>query len=127
MSQTPDLEIARIHDDAAQTKGARILVDRLWPRGVSKVDAKLDDWIRESAPSNDLRRWFAHDPAKWETFRSRYLTELDANPEPIERLLDWCRKGPVTLLFAARDREYNQAVVLRDYLRERLAQTDGLP
>lgn len=122
MSQTAKIRIARIHDDPATIKGARILVDRLWPRGVSKADARLDEWIREIAPSDDLRRWFGHDPAKWDEFRDRYRKELNANPDAVARLLDWCGKGAVTLLFAARDREHNQAVVLREYLQEQRRQ-----
>ncbi|MGM0584343.1 MAG: DUF488 domain-containing protein [Pseudomonadota bacterium] len=116
----PRIEIARVHDDPQQTRGARLLVDRVWPRGVSKAALRHDDWIREVAPSTELRKWFGHDPARWEAFREKYRTELDARPEVVERCLGWVRRGPVTLLFAARDRERNQAVALRDYLRERL-------
>ena len=93
----------------------------MWPRGVKKAELRHDAWIREVAPTTALRRWFGHDPAKWADFRERYLAELHDNPEAVERCLAWCRKGPVTLLFAARDREHNQAVVLRDHLRERIA------
>jgi uncharacterized protein YeaO (DUF488 family) len=119
------IRIARCYDDPDQTQGARILVDRMWPRGISKEDLKHDDWIREAAPSDELRKWFDHDPDKWDEFRDRYRAELDENPEAVERCLDWCRKGPVTLLYAAKDRDHNQAVVLRDHLRERLAREDA--
>ncbi len=108
--------MARVYDDVGETTGARILVDRVWPRGISKVDLEHDDWIREVAPSSDLRKWFGYDADKWPEFRRRYLSELGDNPEAVERCLQWCRKGNVTLLFAARDRERNQAVVLRDHL-----------
>lgn len=116
----PEIRIARVRDDAAATQGARLLVDRVWPRGLRKADLRLDDWLRDIAPSTGLRKWFGHDPERWDEFRARYQRELDANPAAVERGLNWCRKGPVTLLFGARDRELNQAVVLRDYLTRRL-------
>ena len=118
MSKIPEIRILRVHDDPSQSVGARLLVDRLWPRGIAKAELGHDDWIREVAPSSGLRKWFGHDPARWEEFRRRYRAELDANSEAVERCLRWCRKGPVTLLYGARDREHNQAVVLRDYLIE---------
>ena len=120
MVKTPDIEIARVYDDATDTGRARLLVDGIWPRGVSKQELGHDDWIKDIAPSTDLRKWFGHDPDKWGEFRNRYLHELRDYPHPVERCLDWCRKGPVTLLYAARDRDHNQAVVLRDYLAQRL-------
>lgn len=120
MARKPDIEIARVHDDALDTGRARLLVDGIWPRGVSKKELRHDDWIKDIAPSTELRKWFDHDPDKWGEFRNRYLHELAGNPEPVERCLDWCRKGPVTLLYAARDRDHNQAVVLKDYLAQRL-------
>lgn len=122
MNDAAGIAIARIHDDPTVTRGARLLVDRLWPRGVSKAAARLDDWVRDAAPSDELRKWFAHDPAKWQAFGTRYRAELDANHDPVARLLAWCRKGRVTLLYAAKDREHNQAIVLRDYLYAKLAQ-----
>ncbi len=122
MSGTPSIAIARVYDaPAAGTDGrARLLVDRLWPRGLSKATLHLDDWIREVAPSNELRKWFGHDPVRWPEFRERYRAELDGNPG-VARCLDWCRKGPVLLLYAAHDHEHNQAVVLAEYLAARLA------
>jgi uncharacterized protein YeaO (DUF488 family) len=105
-----------VYDDVGETSGARILVDRIWPRGISKEDLKHDDWIREVAPSSELRKWFDHDAEKWPQFRRRYLSELEDNSDAVGRCLEWCRKGRVTLLIAARDREHNQAVVLRDHL-----------
>jgi uncharacterized protein YeaO (DUF488 family) len=86
-----------------------------------KEDLHLDDWIREVAPSDALRKWFGHEPEKWKAFRERYRAELDGEPEAVEKCLDWCRKGPVVLLYGARDQEHNQAVVLREYLQEALA------
>ncbi len=120
MSTTPDIGIARVQDAPDSTAGARLLVDRVWPRGIARADLRLDAWVRDVAPSTELRKWFGHDPERWEAFRDRYRAELDDNPEAVDRCLGWCRKGTVTLLFAAKDREHNQAVVLRDYLAERL-------
>jgi uncharacterized protein YeaO (DUF488 family) len=87
---------------------------------VKKADLRHDDWIRDVAPSTELRKWFGHDPEKWDAFRSRCRAGLEGNPEAVDHCLDWCRKGLVTLLIAAKDREHNQAVVLRDHLAERL-------
>lgn len=116
MASGGKVSVARVYDDLGEASGARILVDRVWPRGLSKEDLKHDDWIREVAPSSELRKWFDHDADKWPEFRRRYLSELEDNSDAVGRCLDWCRKGRVTLLFAARDREHNQAVVLRDHL-----------
>lgn len=124
MSPGCDIRIARVYDKPVPVTGARILVDRVWPRGVRKADLAHDDWIREVAPSSDLRKWFNHDPEKWELFRQRYLDELADNPDAVDRCLDWCRKGPLVLLFGAKDTERNQAVVLRDYLCALLAKED---
>nr|WP_306268657.1 DUF488 family protein [Pararhizobium sp. IMCC3301] len=116
MSATaPSIDVCRVHD-AESAAGARLLVDRLWPRGVSKATLRLDEWIRDAAPSEELRRWFNHEPAKWHAFRKRYIVELDMNPQAVARCLEWCAKGPMTLLFAAHDIEHNNAIVLRDYL-----------
>lgn len=121
MTAAHAIAIARAYDDPAETCGARILVDRVWPRGLRKADLALDDWNKDVAPSSALRKWFGHDPDRWEDFRERYRAELDGNPAAVERCLAWCRKGPVVLLFGARDTAHNQAVVLRDHLRDRLA------
>jgi uncharacterized protein YeaO (DUF488 family) len=110
------IRIARVYDDIEGVPGARLLVDRVWPRGVTKEALQPGEWIREVAPSADLRKWFGHDPGKWEDFRKRYRAELAGNPDAVERCLAWCRKGPVVLLFGAKDRDHNQAVVLRDHL-----------
>ncbi len=120
MSGRPAIHLARVWDEAGAMVGARLLVDRLWPRGVSRDELRLDGWLRDIAPSSALRKWFGHDPARWDEFRRRYFAELDANPETVAQLLEWCRKGPVTLLFGAKDRDHNQAVALRDYLSGRL-------
>ena len=114
------IQVARVHDAPGKEKTARLLVDRIWPRGVSKEGLDHDDWIKDVAPSNTLRKWFDHDPQKWGEFRNRYMHELASNPDGVNRCLSWCRISPVTLLYSAKDREHNQAVVLRDYLRQRL-------
>ncbi len=92
----------------------------MWPRGIKKEDLHLDAWLRDVAPSNELRKWFGHDPAKWDEFRRRYAAELDANPTAWQPLLDAARQGDVTLLFGARDAEHNQAVALQECLEKQL-------
>ena len=114
------IHLARVRDPDPGLAGARILVDRLWPRGIRKDVLKPDLWLRDIAPSNDLRQWFGHEVDKWPEFQTRYHAELDANPEAVAQLLDWCRKGPVVLLFDAHEAEHNNAVALRDYLLARL-------
>ena len=109
--------LKRIYEDPGAEDGVRVLVDRLWPRGVSKERAQLDIWLRDIAPSNELRKWFGHDPAKWDEFRSRYCQELGQNPAAVEKLRDLARGKTVTLLFGAKDEVHNEAVVLRDYLK----------
>lgn len=111
-----DIRLKRIYEDAAPDDGARILVDRLWPRGVSKEKAALDLWLRDIAPSNELRKWFGHDPAKWDEFQKRYRVELENNPDAVNTLRAKVAEGPVTLLYGARDQEHNEAQVLKDFL-----------
>lgn len=108
----------RVYDPAEAGDGMRVLVDRLWPRGLRKEDAHLDHWLREVAPSNELRKWFGHDPARWEEFKRRYAEELAGNPA-LADLENLVRKGHVTLLYGAHDRDHNQAVALAAYLRSR--------
>ena len=109
------LTLKRIYEPAGDDDGERFLVARLWPRGVSKPDAKLTDWLKDLAPSTELRRWFGHEPARWAEFQQRYSAELD-RPEAratLQMLADKARNGPVTLVYAARDTEHNEAVVLQ--------------
>ena len=113
------LQVKRIYDPATRSDGYRILVERLWPRGVRKINLKLDAWMREVAPSTALRKWFAHDPNKWSEFRRRYFAELDKSPEAWKAILVLARKSAVTLLFSSKDAEHNNVVALRDYLRAR--------
>lgn len=119
---TDVVRIKRIYDAPETSDGARVLVDRLWPRGVRKSEARLDQWMKALAPSNDLRRWFAHDPERWDVFRKRYRDELAQHPEMLTELLGYCRRSPVTLLYASRDTEHNQAVVLKEVLDEEIAE-----
>jgi uncharacterized protein YeaO (DUF488 family) len=112
-------KIKRATEPPGKDDGARILIDRLWPRGQSKEKLKLTAWVRDIAPSTELRKWFGHDPAKWEEFRKRYRAELDANPEAVAELQALLKQHPnATLLFAAHDEKHANAVVLAEYLRE---------
>ncbi|GAN96625.1 hypothetical protein Geu3261_0086_012 [Komagataeibacter europaeus NBRC 3261] len=106
------IHVRRVYDPPEPDDGSRVLVDRLWPRGVSRQRADLTIWLKDIAPSTALRQWFGHDPARWDGFRERYIAELQANPQPVRQLLDMARAGPVTLLYGARDTQHNEAVVL---------------
>lgn len=116
-----DIQIKRVYEPASPEDGWRVLVDRLWPRGMTKQRAQADLWLKEAAPSTELRRWFGHDPAKWDEFMRRYRAELDAQPEAVAALLAAAARGRLTLLYSARDETRNQAVALREYLLARLA------
>jgi uncharacterized protein YeaO (DUF488 family) len=109
-------KIKRIYDPPAAEDGKRVLVDRLWPRGMAKDEARIDEWLKEIAPSDELRKWFGHDPARWEEFRKRYREELKAHGDLLDKLRSEAKKGTVTLLFAAKDAEHNNAVVLKEML-----------
>lgn len=111
------VRIKRIYEPAAKSDGYRVLVDRIWPRGVSREEAAVDEWARDIAPSTELRRWFGHDPERFGEFRRRYAEELATHEEEIQRLRQRAQKGTVTLLFAARDTEHNNAAALADVLR----------
>ncbi|HKV65238.1 MAG TPA: DUF488 family protein [Rhodanobacteraceae bacterium] len=112
-------KIKRANEPASKTDGARILIDRLWPRGQSKEKLQLTAWVKEIAPSTELRKWFGHDPDKWEAFRKRYRAELDANPEAVAELQGLLNEHPnATLLFMAHDEKHCNAVALAEYLRE---------
>ncbi len=112
-----DIQVKRVYDAAAADDGWRVLVDRVWPRGLSKAQVRADAWLKDVAPSTALRQWFAHDRVKWDEFVQRYTVELDANPEALEPLRAAAKQGRLTLLYGARDSEFNQAVALRAYLR----------
>jgi uncharacterized protein YeaO (DUF488 family) len=111
------VRLKRAYEPAERSDGYRVLVDRIWPRGVSKERAHLDEWARDLAPSPELRRWFGHDPAKFEEFRTRYRDELAAQSEKLRELRGRARKGTLTLVYSARDTEHNDAVVLAELLR----------
>ncbi|KAF1694164.1 DUF488 domain-containing protein [Pseudoxanthomonas koreensis] len=110
------IHLKRAYEEPAPGDGQRLLVDGLWPRGVSKENLAAEAWLKALAPSTALRKWFDHDPARWDTFRARYFEELEAKPEALAQLRAYRARGPVTLLYAARDEEHNNAVALRDYL-----------
>jgi uncharacterized protein YeaO (DUF488 family) len=111
-----NVKLKRAYEPSAAADGARILVDRLWPRGVRKADAAIDQWIKEIAPSTALRKWIGHDPARWQEFRRRYAIEVHDHPEELGKLRALARQGPVTLVFSAHDEVHNDAVVLRELL-----------
>lgn len=115
-----DVRLKRAYESPARSDGYRVLIDRLWPRGVSKEEAQLDEWARELAPSSELRRWFAHDPARFDEFRRRYLDELAPQGEKLRELRRRARAGTLTLVYGARDSEHNDAVVLAEVLRRGL-------
>jgi len=110
------IAVKRVYEPPAKSDGYRVLIDRLWPRGLKKEDVPLDLWAKELAPSTALRQWFDHDPAKWEGFRQRYAGELDKRTEHWRPLAERAAKHPVTLLYGARDEEHNNAVVMKAYL-----------
>ena len=114
------IQIKRVYEPVARAEGRRFLVDRLWPRGVRKEKLVIAGWCKDAAPSHELRRWFNHDIAKWREFELRYRVELDAHPEAWQPLLDAAGKGPITLLFGARDCAHNHAVILKARLEEAL-------
>src|SRR3981081_1421681 len=116
-----NIRLKRAYQPAAADDGTRILVDRLWPRGLKKSDAAIDRWLKDIAPSTALRKWFAHDPARWPEFRRRYAAEIRRHPDQLAELRAIARKGPVTLIFSARDELRNDAVVLRRATLGRLA------
>jgi uncharacterized protein YeaO (DUF488 family) len=114
------IQLKRVYDPADAHDGRRFLVDRMWPRGIKKESIRLDGWLKDVAPSDALRRWFGHDPARWEEFIRRYGAELEGIPEIWEPLLIEARHGTVTLVYSARDRERNNALALKLFLEERL-------
>jgi uncharacterized protein YeaO (DUF488 family) len=117
--------IKRAYDTAEKSDGPRFLVDRLWPRGMTKEAAKVDGWMKAVSPSDELRTWFGHDAEKWRDFQLRYFAELDKKPESWQPLLQAAREGDLTLVFAAHDTQHNNAVALRMYLRKRFRNSTG--
>lgn len=114
------IKVKRVYEQPSDLDGLRVLVDRLWPRGLKKSEASLDLWIKEIAPENSLRKWFSHDPEKWEEFRKCYLKELEQKEEYVQELLGKARETDITLLYAAKNEVFNNATVLKEYLESRL-------
>ena len=113
--------LKRAYEKPGPQDGTRVLVDRLWPKGISKEEAKIDVWLKDIAPSNELRKWYGHDPDKWEEFKRRYYCELNAHGnEAVAKLLEMTRKGRVTLVFGAKNERLNNAEALKEYIKERL-------
>jgi uncharacterized protein YeaO (DUF488 family) len=114
------IRLSRVYDHEPSGAGKVFLVERLWPRGIRRGDLTMDAWLKDVAPSPELRTWFSHDPAKWTEFRRRYSRELDANPQAWQPLVEAAAAGDITLLYSSRDRDHNNAVALRDYLTTQL-------
>jgi uncharacterized protein YeaO (DUF488 family) len=115
------IQLKRVYDPARSTDGTRFLIERLWPRGINKVSLRLDGWLKEVGPSHELRRWFSHDPKKWNEFRRRYFSELKQNAKAWAPILKAEREGRVTLLFSSHDTEHNNAVALEEFLGARIS------
>jgi uncharacterized protein YeaO (DUF488 family) len=111
-----NVKLKRAYEQPETEDGVRILVDRLWPRGVKKEDAAIDEWMKELAPSTELRKWFGHDPDRWEEFRERYAKEVNGHPDQLKQLRALAHKGAITLVYSAHDEEHNNAVALRDII-----------
>jgi uncharacterized protein YeaO (DUF488 family) len=124
LTQAAVLKLKRVYENSERSDGARFLVERLWPRGMKKAQLKLDAWLKDVAPSDSLRRWFGHDPLKWNEFQKKYRFELSDNPDTWKPILEAAKRGNVTLLYSSRDREHNNALVLKSFLEERIA---GIP
>jgi len=115
--------LRRAYESPTRNDGYRVLVDRLWPRGVSRDDAAIDEWMKDLAPSDELRKWFGHDPERWEEFRERYRAELADHEDQLSHLLELIENGRVTIVYGAKDTKHNNAVVLREVLEQRLDRT----
>ncbi len=113
------IKIERVYN-VSESDSFRILVDRLWPRGLAKKKAKLDLWLKEIGPSNELRKWFGHDPNKWDEFKDKYFQELDQKEEQIDQIAAKAREGDIILLFGAKDKEHNNAMALKEYIETRI-------
>jgi len=112
------ISLKRVYEKPSPEDGKRILVERLWPRGLKKEEAHIDEWLRDLAPSNELRKWYGHDPAKWSQFKEKYWKELAKKQDVVSKLVKECREKKVTFVFAAREQEYNNAVALKEYIEK---------
>lgn len=123
--QMPSIQLKRVYEEPGRQDGVRFLIERLWPRGVRKADLATDGWLKEAGPSTQLRKWFSHDPKKWDEFQGRYFAELDTRREAWQPILKEVERGTVTLLYSSHDTEHNNAVALKRYLEAKLAKTAG--
>jgi uncharacterized protein YeaO (DUF488 family) len=114
------IQLKRVYDAEHSADGVRFLVERLWPRGIRKADLKIDGWLKDAAPGTELRKWFSHDPAKWDAFRHRYFAELTSHPDAWRPILDAARRGRVTLLYSSHDVDHNNAVALKQFLERHM-------
>jgi uncharacterized protein YeaO (DUF488 family) len=119
------IQLKRVYDEPGPHDGMRFLVERLWPRGIRKADLRTDGWEKEAGPSTELRKWFAHDPKKWEHFQRKYFAELDTRPEAWEPIVKAAERGTITLLYSSHDAEHNNAVALKHYLETKVAHVSG--
>ena len=111
------IQLKRVYDAPSKTDGKRLLIERLWPRGIKKTDLKMDDWIKEAGPSTGLRKWFNHDPAKWDGFRQRYFRELEKKPAVWRPILTAIEGGSVSLIYSSHDTQHNNSVALAEFLK----------
>lgn len=114
-----DIILKRVYEKPSKEDGKRILIDRLWPRGLTKEKAQVDEWLKEIAPSTELRKWFGHDSSKWNEFKRRYITEIKNNSTVVSQLEEYLKKGKVTLVYGAKDEQHNDAVVLKEYFENK--------
>ena len=114
-----NITIKRVYETPSKEDGKRILIDRLWPRGLTKEKVQIDLWLKEIAPSTELRKWFGHDPSKWTEFKKRYITEIKKNTAVVAQLEEQLKKGKVTLVYGAKDEQHNDAVVLQEYFENK--------
>lgn len=110
------IKLKRVYEKPSPSDGKRVLVDRLWPRGLTKEQAEIDEWLRDLAPSTELRQWYGHDPEKWTEFKKRYWKELDKNPNLVSKLAEECRRRTVTFVFSSKEEKLNNAVALKEYI-----------
>jgi len=117
------VNVKRAYESPGPHDGYRVLVDRLWPRGISKAEASINEWWKEFAPSTGLRKWFGHDRAKWARFKQQYTNELEANREEVARCVNGAGHGPITLIYGAKDKQHNHAIVLKEFMETRIMET----
>lgn len=121
------LKLKRVYDPVSHADGTRVLVERLWPRGLSRAKLHVDAWLKDVGPSTELRKWFSHDPEKWSLFRRRYFRELDARPDAWRPIVSAARRGTVTFVYSSHDEQHNNAVALKDYVRAKMRTPHALP